>query len=108
MTYSAGQIWLIIALLGAGTFAIRFSFLGLIGNRPLPPFALRVLRFTPVAVLPGMVAPLILWPPATDGVFDPVRFACGLVTLVVGIWTRSFYFAVVAGAITLYGGLLIV
>lgn len=37
-------IWLAIALLGVGTFAIRFSFLALANGRPLPEWALRLLR----------------------------------------------------------------
>ena len=75
MTYSDAQIWTIIVLLGVGTFLIRFSFLGLIGSRKLPEWALRHLRYTPVAVLPGLVAPLVLFPAATDGNPDPARLA---------------------------------
>ena len=37
MTYSAAEIWLIIAIMGIGTFLIRFSFLGLIGDRAMHP-----------------------------------------------------------------------
>ena len=55
MNYSTGEIWLIISAMAVGTFAIRFSFLGMIGDRPMPPLVLRLLRYTPVAVLPGMV-----------------------------------------------------
>ena len=33
MSYSPAEIWTIIALLGIGTFLIRFSFLGIIGAR---------------------------------------------------------------------------
>ena len=61
MTYSTFEIWLIIVLLGLGTYAIRFSFLGLIGDRKMPDWLLRHLRYTPVAVLPGLVAPLVAW-----------------------------------------------
>ena len=75
MNYSAGEIWLIIGIMAVGTFAIRFSFLGLIGDRPMPALVLRLLRYTPVAVLPGMVAPLVLWPAATGGQPDAVRIA---------------------------------
>lgn len=105
MNYSAAEIWLIIAIMGVGTFLIRFSFLGLIGDRPLPSFVLRLLRFTPVAVLPGMVAPLVLWPAATDGVTDPLRILAAAATVAVGIWTRNVLWAIVAGAGTLYAGL---
>lgn len=105
MTYSTAEIWLIIAALGAGTFLIRFSFLGLIGDRDMPPIVLRLLRFTPVAVLPGMVAPLVLWPAATDGQPDPVRLVAALVTIAVGLWLRHVLWAMAAGAVTLYAGL---
>ncbi len=105
MNYSAAEIWLIIAIIGVGTFLIRFSFLGLIGDRPLPSFVLRLLRFTPVAVLPGMVAPLVLWPTATEGVTDPLRLLAALATVAVGVWTRNVLWAIVAGAVTLYAGL---
>jgi branched-subunit amino acid transport protein len=105
MELSGGQIWLLIAALGAGTFLIRFSFLGLIGDRPLPPLVLRLLRYTPVALLPGLVAPAVLWPAATDGETDPVRLAAAAVTLGVGYLTRNVLPAIVCGAATLVLGL---
>ena len=105
MTYSAAQIWTIIAIMGVGTFLIRFSFLGLIGDRPLPSFVLRLLRFTPVAVLPGMVAPLVLWPPATGGEPDLVRLLAAIATVAVGICRRNALWAIVAGVVTLYAAM---
>ena len=103
MTYSTAEIWLIIVIMGIGTFLIRFSFLGLIGDRPRPAFVLRLLRYTPVAVLPGMVAPLVLWPAATNGDFDPVRMVAAAATILIGIWTRNVLWAILGGAVTLYG-----
>ena len=96
------QIWIVILALGAGTFLIRFSFLGLIGTRAMPPLVLRLLRYTPVAVLPGLVAPLVLWPAATDGAPDPARLTAAVVTLAVGLWRKSVIPAVLAGFATLY------
>jgi branched-subunit amino acid transport protein len=105
MSYTTAEIWTIIAIMGVGTFLIRFSFLGLIGERPMPPFVLRLLRYTPVAVLPAMVAPLVVWPSATGGVFDPVRGLAALATLAVGLWTRNPLWAVLGGVVALYGGM---
>lgn len=105
MTYSSAEIWGIIAVLAVGTFLIRFSFLGLIGDRPMPPIILRLLRFTPVAVLPGMVAPLVLWPAATGGQPDLVRMIAAIATLAIGLWTRNVLWGIIGGAITLYAGL---
>jgi len=105
MTYTTTEIWGIIAILGIGTFLLRFSFLGIIGNRPMPPLLLRLLRYTPVAILPAMVAPLVVWPAATGGETDPLRMAAALVTLAVGVWKRHVFWAMSAGATTLYAGL---
>ncbi|WP_333711970.1 AzlD domain-containing protein [Yoonia sp.] len=105
MTYSATEIWTIIVIMGIGTFVIRFSFLGLIGDRPMPAFVLRLLRYTPVAVLPGMVAPLVIWPAATGGVFDPVRALAAIATVIIGVWTRNVLWAIFCGGVTLYVGM---
>ena len=94
-------IWTVIILLGLGTFLIRFSFLGALGNRPLPPFFLRLLRYTPVAVLPALVAPLVVWPAATGGEPDPARLTAAAVTVATGILTRNLLAAIAAGAVTL-------
>ena len=103
MIYSTAEIWFIIVVLGVGTFLIRFSFLGLMGGRRFPPWALRYLRYTPVAVLPGLVAPLVLWPDATGGALDPPRLMAGAVTLIAGLISKSVTIAMSAGAATLYG-----
>lgn len=105
MNFSDLHIWGIILALGIGTYLIRFSFIGLIGDRELPAWILRVLRYTPVAVMPGLVAPLILWPQATDGLTDPARLAAAAATLLVGLLTRNVLWAIPAGLITLYAGL---
>jgi branched-subunit amino acid transport protein len=102
---SDAQIWALIGCMAVGTFLIRFSFLGLVGDRPLPGWLLRLLRYTPVAVIPAIVAPLVAHPAATGGETDPVRLAAAVTALVVGAWRRDVILAVAAGAIVLYGGL---
>lgn len=89
--------WLVVVALGLGTYLIRFSFLGLLGNRPLPLWLVRALRYTAVAVLPALVAPAILWPPATGGAVDPLRLAAIAITLLAGIITRNMIAAIAAG-----------
>jgi len=105
MSYSTAEIWGIIAVLGVCTFLIRFSFLGLIGARKLPDWVLRHLRYTPVAVLPGLVAPLVLWPEATGGAMDPLRLIAAAVTLAVGYWSRNLLLAIALGTGALYGAM---
>lgn len=94
---SGPMIWLTVALMALGTFALRFSFLGLLSGRDLPPWALRILRYTPVAVIPGLMAPLVLFPQATGGQVDPVRLAIAAVVLAVGWRTGSVTWALLAG-----------
>lgn len=103
MSYSDLHIWGIIIALGIGTFLLRFSFIGLIGDRPLPEWVLRHLRYTAVAVMPSLIAPLILWPEATGGTPDPARVSAALVTGLVGYLTKNVILAVLLGGGTLYG-----
>lgn len=101
MSYSTFDIWGIIILLGIGTFLIRFSFLGLVGGRKMPEWALRHLRYTPVAILPGLVAPLVAWPNATGGDTDPARLLAAAATLGVAWWRGNVLWGAAAGACTL-------
>lgn len=95
-------LWTVIIGLGLGSYLFRFGFLGIIGNRQLPPWILRHLRYTAVAVLPGLVAPLVLWPPATGGEPDAARLAAAVVTIGVGLTLRNPLVAIIFGALTLY------
>ena len=102
MNFSTAEIWAIIGLIGVGTFLLRFSFLGLIGGRKMPDWLLRHLRYTPVAVLPGLVAPMVLWPEATHGAFDLPRVMAALVTVAMGLYFRDAIKALFGGILTLY------
>ena len=100
-----GQLWTVILLLGLGSFVLRYVFLGFVGDRDLPPWVLRHLRYTAVAVLPALIAPLVLWPPATGGHPDAARLAAALVATFVGLTTRSVVGTMLIGAAVLYLGL---
>ncbi len=95
-------LWTVILLLGLGTFLIRFSFLGLIGDRDLPGWALRLLRYVPVAVMPGLVAPLVVWPEATGGSPDAARIGAALAAFAIGAATRNTLGAILGGMAALY------
>ncbi len=97
-----GALWVIILGLGLGSFLLRFLFLGMIGNRKLPDWVLRHLRYTAVAILPALVAPLVLWPDATGGTPDPARLTAAAVTIAVGVWLKNVIATVLCGAATLY------
>ncbi|MFO7921316.1 MAG: AzlD domain-containing protein [Nioella sp.] len=95
--WDTATIWMVIALLGIGTLAIRWSFLGLLGNRELPDWALRHLRYTAVAILPALITPRVLWPEATGGEIDPARIAAALLALAVGYVSRNALATIAAG-----------
>lgn len=95
-------IWTVIILLGLGSYALRFLFIGIVGDRPMPDWLLRHLRYTAVAIIPGLVAPLVVWPGATGGEIDLPRLSAAIATLFVGWMTRNVIAAITGGAITLY------
>ena len=106
--YSELTIWLIIAATGLGTYGLRWSFLGAFGNRPMPGWAQKLLRYTAVAVLPAIAAPLVAWPAATGGQPDPARLIAAAVTMGVGLVTRNVLAAILCGMAALYAGLYLI
>jgi branched-subunit amino acid transport protein len=102
------RIWTVIVVLGLGTYLIRFSFIGLVGDRKLPEWALRLLRYVPVAVMPGLVAPLVVWPEATGGQPDPARMLAAVAALAIGALTRSVLGAIAGGMAVLYAALAVI
>ncbi|WP_377191309.1 AzlD domain-containing protein [Ruegeria meonggei] len=96
-------MWIVIIGLAIGSFALRFVFIGFVGDRPMPPWLLRHLRYTAVAIVPALIAPLVVWPTATDGQPDLPRMAAAAVALAVGVITKNVIAAIFTGAATLYG-----
>ncbi|WP_353474533.1 AzlD domain-containing protein [Salipiger sp. H15] len=99
-----GDLWLVMIGLGLGSFGLRFLFLGLVGDRPLPAWLTRHLRYTAVAMMPALVAPLVAWPAATGGQTDPARLLAALATLGVGLLTKNVILAILSGAAALLAG----
>ncbi|WP_227267614.1 AzlD domain-containing protein [Roseobacter weihaiensis] len=96
------KLWIVIIGLGVGSYLLRFAFIGFVGNRPIPDWMRRHLRYTAVAILPALVAPQVAWPAATGGDLDLPRLAAATATLAVGLVTRNVFAAIFAGAGTLY------
>lgn len=96
------NLWLVIIALGIGSFALRFAFTGLVGDRALPEWLLRHLRYTAVGILPALIAPAVLWPAATGGAYDLPRISAAIVTLAVGLIWKNMIASIIAGIATLY------
>jgi branched-subunit amino acid transport protein len=103
-TYSAGTIWLLIAAIGAGTFAVRFSLIALSGRSDrFPEAAQRALRFIPPAIFAALAAPAFLMP---DDVIDispnNLRLLAGIVASLIAWKTRSVLWTIVSGMASLW------
>lgn len=94
---SDAAAWTLILGLGALTYLIRYSFIGLLGDRKLPPLLVTCLRYVPTTVLPALVAPMVLIDRETGGAGATLEIVAAALVLVVGAATRSLLAAIVAG-----------
>ncbi|MDV7271591.1 AzlD domain-containing protein [Thioclava sp. A2] len=95
------SFWILTVALGIGTYLIRFSFLGLLGGRTLPDWAILHLKYVGVAVFPALFTPLVLWPEATGGSPDLPRILAAVAAFVAGL-RLGVIWAIIAGMGTLY------
>jgi branched-subunit amino acid transport protein len=97
------RVWTTIVLAGAGTFAMRASFLAAASRLAVvPPFAQRLLRQIPPAALASLVAPALLRPGGDLGLIQP-RLAAGLLAALVAWRTRNAALTLVVGLLALVG-----
>ncbi len=100
---AAWKVWVTILGLFLATYLIRFSFIGLLGGRPVPEGLKRALVYVPAAVLPALIAPMVL----TEGgapAFLPEKLVPALAAFALGVATRN----VLAGILGGLGGYLAV
>lgn len=97
------EVWLTIVLAGAGSFALRASFL-VAARRlvDLPPRVERILRQIPPAVLAALVVPALVRPEGSLDLWQP-ELAAGLVAAVVSWRTRNVALTLVTGMSVLVG-----
>lgn len=96
-------LWLAVAGAGIITFALRLSFIALLGRIELPILLSRALRFVPAAVFTAVVVPLLFY---VDGAVEVSlgneRLLAGLVAVLVAWRTRSVPLTLVGGMVTLW------
>ena len=91
------RAWLVIVGAGAGTFAMRASFIAFAHRlAQVPPGIQRILRQIPPAALASLVLPALIRSEGTVDLAQP-RFAAGVIATVVAWRTRSVTFTLVAG-----------
>ncbi len=96
-------LWLTIVGAGAVTFALRLSFIALLGRMGTPLFLGRALRFVPAAVLTAVVIPLLFYKNGALVVsLGNERLLAGLVAALIAWSTRSVLFTLGGGMATLW------
>jgi branched-subunit amino acid transport protein len=103
--YSATTVWVLIVVIGAGTFSLRISMIAALGRvRRTPPALERVLRFIRPAVLAALVAPAVVLlngQPTFIAPFNP-RLVAGLIAILVAWKTRNVLATIVGGMSVLW------
>lgn len=100
---STTSLWLTIIVIGAGTFALRVSFIHLLARISVPALLQRALRFVPPAVLAALVLPAILRSGgALDLSLDNFRLIAGALAALVAWWTRNVLLTLAIGMGTLW------
>lgn len=91
------ETWSMIAGLGVLTYLIRFSFIGLMRGRKFPPVVMTALNHVPAAVLPAMVAPIVMLDRTGGGWGAAHDMVAAASVLAVGMATRNVLWGIVAG-----------
>lgn len=103
-SFGSVEGWLAITGLAIGTFLIRYSFIGLLAGKRLPPRFERALQLAVPAIFAALVVPLIL---LQNGQFDVhARWPHVFATVVAAIyawWRRGMFVPLIVGMATLHG-----
>jgi branched-subunit amino acid transport protein len=89
---------LVVAIIGIGTYLLRLSFIGTLGQRPVPDALERPLRFIAPSVLAAIVLPALVRPEGPiDLSPDNLRLVAGVVAGVVAWRTKNIVLTTLAG-----------
>jgi branched-subunit amino acid transport protein len=91
-------IWITIIISGLLTFAIRLSFILVLGRMKVPDSFTRALRFVPAAVLSAIILPEMVRPGGelNLSIANP-RLLAGLVAALIAWRTKNILLTIVAG-----------
>jgi branched-subunit amino acid transport protein len=96
-------LWLAVAGAGAITFALRLSFIALLGRIEIPPLLGSALRFVPAAVFTAVVIPLLFYVNgAMEVSISNERLLAGIAAVLIAWRTRSVPLTLVGGMATLW------
>jgi branched-subunit amino acid transport protein len=97
-------MWVAVVAIGVGTYLTRLSFIGAFGEREMPAWLERPLRFVAPAVLGAIVLPAIVRP---EGSIDLIpasnpRFIAGVLAALAAYRWRNVSVVIVVGMVALW------
>ena len=96
-------LWLLIIAAGIVTFAMRLSFIALLGKIDLPALLEKGLKYVPVAVLPALIAPALFYQQGQLNLsVGNERLIAGLVAVIVTVYTKNMLLTIGVGMIVLW------
>lgn len=92
------SFWWVMIIAGLATFAIRATFILLIGQREIPPLLRRALYFIPPAVLTAIILPELVLPRGQLNLsLTNPNLLAGIVAVLVAWRTRSVLLTILVG-----------
>jgi branched-subunit amino acid transport protein len=96
-------LWLMMLIIGAVTYAIRLSCIGLLGQKDMPALLLKALHFVPITVLPAIILPELLLRNNTLALsLQNPRWLAGILAALVAWRTRNVLLTIAVGMIALW------
>src|SRR5579862_7333787 len=96
-------LWLMMLVIGGVTYAIRLSCIGLLGQKEMPAFLSKALRFVPITVLPAIIMPqLFLRNNALALSIQNPRWMAGILAAIVAWRTRNVLLTIAVGMVALW------
>jgi branched-subunit amino acid transport protein len=96
-------LWLTILSIGLLTYAIRLSFILLLGKIEMPSSLQRTLRFVPVAVLSAIIFPELFLPGGTFNLsLGNARLLAGILAAVIAWRTKNALLTIGVGMVGLW------
>jgi branched-subunit amino acid transport protein len=107
VTTSTGVLWLVVLAGGVGTFALKASFVVVVGRvDDIPPRVERALEFVPAAVLAALVLPAVIAVEPTGTALPAVGYSpklpAAVLAAVVAWKTKNVPATIAVGMIALW------
>lgn len=102
MTYSNPILWIMILLVGLGTFALRGSSILLSSKTKRPQWLERILRFVPAAVLAAIISSSLFIGDDKSLHLGNHRLGASLLATFVALKTKSMLWTIISGMTALW------